>query len=293
MTQAAVASGIVLSRAIVRDIAPPSQAASLIGYITMGMSLVPMLSPMLGGWLDETFGWQSVFLLIFVSGALVLGLVTFDLGETNKAQSSSFAAQVATYPELLRSRHFWGYALGAALASGAYFALLGGGSWVATHLLGMGPTAVGLHFGFISAGYLVGNYLSGRFAVSAGINRMMLSGSVVAACGMALVVIFFAFGIETAGSFFGPTILVGAGNGLLLPSANAGLVSVQPHLAGSASGLGGAMMIGMGAILSVAVGALLGPETGAWPLLCIMSASAILAVVTSVFVMRLPPVLAL
>lgn len=293
MMQAAVAAGFALSRAVVRDMAPPAQAASVIGYITMGMSLVPMLGPMLGGWLDETFGWQSVFVFTFVSGALVLALMVFDLGETNMTPSASFAAQFATYPELLGSQHFWGYALTAAVASGAYYALLGGGSWVATHLLGMGPTAVGLSFGFVSAGYLVGNYLSGRFSVSMGINRMMLVGSLVSACGMIIAILLFAFDIVTAASFFGPTVLVGAGNGLLLPNANAGLVSVQPHLAGSASGLGGAMMIGMGSILSVFVGLMLGPETGAWPLLGTMLATAVLAVITSLRVMRLPPVLAL
>ena len=66
MLQATVASGIALSRAIVRDMVPPDQAASLIGYVTMGMSLMPMVGPMIGGFLDESFGWQSVFVFTFV-----------------------------------------------------------------------------------------------------------------------------------------------------------------------------------------------------------------------------------
>jgi DHA1 family bicyclomycin/chloramphenicol resistance-like MFS transporter len=75
-------------------------------------------------------------------------------------------------------------------------------------------------------------------------------------------------------------LVVGLGNGLTLPSANAGTVSVRPHLAGSASGLGGAMMIGGGAALAAIAGALLGPGTGPWPLLAIMllsSSGAVLA----------------
>ena len=66
LLQATIASGIVLSRAIVRDMVPPDQAASLIGYVTMGMSLMPMVGPMIGGFLDESFGWQSVFVFTLV-----------------------------------------------------------------------------------------------------------------------------------------------------------------------------------------------------------------------------------
>jgi DHA1 family bicyclomycin/chloramphenicol resistance-like MFS transporter len=87
-------------------------------------------------------------------------------------------------------------------------------------------------------------------------------------------------------SFFGSILFVGLGNGLLLPSANAGVVSVRPHLAGSASGLGGALMIGGGAALSVLAGALLGPGTGAWPLYWVMLVSSALGIAATLYVMR-------
>lgn len=287
MLQAVIASGFALSRAIVRDMVRPDEAASLLGYVTMGMSLVPMISPVIGGWLDETFGWQSVFLLMLVFGLGVLALLVLDLGETNLAPSASFAAQFRAYPELLRSRRFWGYASTAALASGAFFSLLGGGPWVATELLAMSPSSLGFHFGFVSAGYLVGNFLSGRYTMRVGLNGMMLSGAIVATAGMLVIAVFFALGVQTPLSFFGPLFLLGAGNGLLLPSANAGIVSVRPHLAGSASGLGGALMIGAGALLSVAAGALLAPGTGAWPLIWIMLLCSALGIGTTLWVMRI------
>lgn len=286
MAQAVIASGIALSRAIVRDMVPAEQAASLLGYVTMGMSLVPMISPMIGGWLDETFGWQAVFVFMFVAAGAVTVLMAFDLGETNDAPSPSFLAQFHAYPELLRAQRFWGYALTSALASGAFFSLLGGGPWVATQMLGMGPSSLGFHFGFVAAGYLVGNFLSGRYATRVGLNGMMLAGGLVATFGMLLALGLFAAGIVTPLSFFGSLAFVGVGNGLLLPSANAGIVSVRPHLAGSASGLGGALMIGCGAALSVIAGHLLGPDTGAWPLLWIMLACSSLGIVTTLWVIR-------
>lgn len=286
MLQAAVASGIALSRAIVRDMVPPDRAASQIGYVTMGMSLAPMVAPMIGGFLDETLGWRAIFVVTFALGAGVLAVIWADLGETNAAPSASFAAQFRSYPELVRSRSFWGYALTSALASGSFFAFLGGGPWVASEVLGMSPADLGFHFGFIALGYMVGNFLSGRYAGEVGLNGMMLVGGIVSAAGIGLALGLFAAGFVTANAFFGSILFVGLGNGLLLPSASAGLVSVRPELAGSASGLGGALMIGGGAALSVLAGALLGPGTGAWPLLWVMLACAVGGILTTLDVIR-------
>lgn len=286
MVGAAVATGIALSRAIVRDMFPPDHAASQIGYVTMGMSLMPMIGPMFGGFLDEALGWQSVFGFTFVVGAAVLALAWFDLGETNMARSSSFAAQFRAYPELFRARRFWGYAMTAAFASGAFFSFLGGGPWVAREVLHMSAASIGLHFGLIAFGYMIGNFLSGRFAAGVGLNRMMLVGGAVSTTGSLLAMLVFGAGLASPLGFFGSMLLVGLGNGLSLPSANAGIVSVRPHLAGSASGLGGALMIGAGAALSVFAGSLLGPDTGAWPLLLLMTASSVLAMTATVDVIR-------
>ena len=286
MLQAPVATGFALSRAIVRDMVSPQQAASMIGYVTMGMALIPMIVPMLGGFLDEVFGWQSIFAFTFVFGLAVTVLLWADLGETNRETSPTFLAQMRAYPALLRSRRFWGFSATAAGASGTFFAFLGGGPWVATHILGMSPSEFGFYFGFVSAGYVVGNFVSGRFAVRLGLAAMMIWGGLIATAGVALALVLLAFGIINPLAFFGAMLFVGVGNGVLLPSANAGIVSVQPHLAGSASGLGGALLIGIGAGLSVLGGALLGPETGAWPLLWVMFASSAFGLVATALVVR-------
>ena len=80
MAQAVIASGMVLSRAIVRDMVADAQAASMIGYVTMGMSLVPMIGPVIGGFLDDLYGWQANFAVLLILGAAVLALVWSDLG---------------------------------------------------------------------------------------------------------------------------------------------------------------------------------------------------------------------
>jgi len=286
MVQATVASGFVLSRAIVRDMVSAEKAASMIGYVTMGMAVVPMIGPMIGGILDELFGWQASFIALFAFGLLVLCVAWLDLGETNTHRSASFSAQVRTYPELLRSRRFWGYTLVASAASGAFFAFLGGGPWVATEVLGMSPGQLGTYFAFIAGGYMVGNFISGMISERMGINPMMLMGACIACAGLVLAICLFLAGLGSPLALFGTTGLVGLGNGMLLPSANAGMVSVRPHLAGSASGLGGAMMIGGGAAISAITGLLMGPETGAYPLLLMMLASSALSILGALYVIK-------
>lgn len=288
MLQTAVVAGLVLSRAIIRDMVPMDEAASMIGYVTMGMTLIPMIGPTLGGLLSDSFGWRSNFVAILIAALAVLLLVHHDLGETNSQKSSSFSAQFRAWPRLLSSPRFWGYTMAGTFTSGAFFAFLGGAPFVGGTLMGLTPSILGLQFMFIAAGYIAGNYLSGRFARRAGIDMMMLVGGVVALVGAAIPILFFVQGMQSYLAFFAPQIVVGFGNGLSLPSTNAGIVSVRPELAGSASGLGGAITMGGGAFLSWLATRILSVETGAMPLLLVMLACCALALIAVVFLRFAP-----
>jgi DHA1 family bicyclomycin/chloramphenicol resistance-like MFS transporter len=245
----------------------------MIAYVTLGMSIVPMLGPVVGGLLDEMFGWKASFGVLLVLGLLVWALTWADLGETTVNRPTSFKAQVREYPALLTSPRFWGYVLTTAFASGTFFAYLGGAPFVGSEIYGLSPSELGLYFGVTGAGYGLGNFLSGRFSVRVGTIRMIVMGNITMAAGLSLQTMAVLTGLGGALGFFAPFLLVGTGNGLLLPNSNAGMLSVRPHLAGTASGLGGAIMIGGGAALSALAGAMLTPETGAWPLIAIMALS--------------------
>ncbi len=286
MAQAVIATGIVLSRAVVRDMVGPDKAASMIGYVTMGMALVPMVGPMIGGVLDELINWQASFVFTGVFGLLVTAIVWLDMGETIEQKSTSFGAQFRAYPGLVTSRRFWGYALVAAFTSGSFFAFLGGGPFVATEVLGMSSSRMGVYFGIIALGYMFGNFISGRYSETMGMNRMMLSGGILSISAMILALSLFGLGFGGAPALFGSMLIVGAGNGMVLPSANAGLVSARPNLAGSASGLGGALMIGGGAGMAALTGALLTPQNGPYVLLTMMLISACFSVAATVYVIR-------
>ena len=286
MCQAVVAVAMVLSRAAVRDMYDQDEAASMIGYVTMGMAVVPMISPMIGGILDELFGWKSNFWALLMLGALTLWLAWADQGETAAKSGKTLKAQFGEYPELLKSPRFWGYSLAAAFCSGAFFAYLGGGPFVGSVVFGMSPFWVGIYFGAPALGYFFGNMCTGLMAKRMGVNKLVLIGTLINLFGISLSLAIFAVGLGTPLSFFGLMTFVGLGNGLVIPNATAGLLSVRPHLAGTASGLGGAIMIGGGAALSALAGAALDETTGAFPLLYIMIATALCAVTSIAMVYR-------
>ncbi|MBT8460418.1 MAG: multidrug effflux MFS transporter [Boseongicola sp.] len=284
MLQGSVAVGLVLSRAIVRDMVPQNEAASMIGYVTMGMSLVPMIAPMIGGALDQLFNWQATFIFLILAGAGIFTLCFLDQGETASGEGKSFAAQVRDYPELLASRRFWGYVFSAAFASGAFFAFLGGAPLVASEVYGLSAFWAGFGFGAPAIGYATGNFVSGRFSTAVGINKMIQTGALITASFMVLALAISLSGYGSALSFFGLCTFVGVGNGLVMPNASAGMLSVRPHLAGTASGLGSAILIGGGAALSAFAGVALSWGSTDIPLLIIMAISACLGYVCILFV---------
>lgn len=284
MLQSTVAAGLVLSRAIVRDMVPQDEAASMIGYVTMGMALVPMVAPMIGGALDQAFGWQSVFWFLTAGGVAVMALCWADQGETSKGGGVSFSQQIKDYPELLTSRRFWGYVLSSAFASGAFFAFLGGGPYVASTEFGLSSFWAGVCFGAPAVGYATGNYISGRFSVRFGINRMIRTGAMIGFFGLLTALLLTLFGFGSALLFFGFCTFVGLGNGLVIPNASAGMLSVRPHLAGTASGLGSAFMIGGGAALSAFAGGVIQGDGASLKLLAIMTTTLFLGFVSVVYV---------
>lgn len=286
LLQTAIATGFAMSRAVVRDMVPQAQAASMIGYVTMGMSIVPMIGPAIGGRLDEAFGWQASFWMLAIGGMILMVIVYFDQGETYTKREGGFAAQVREYPKLLTSQRFWGYCLAAAFSSGSFFAYLGGAPFVGSVVFDMTPAQLGIYFGAPAIGYLLGNGISGRYSVRVGVNRMVLIGALVTVSGMSILLMTSLIGISHPYVFFGFMISIGLGNGILLPNANAGMLSVRPALAGSAAGLGGAFMIGGGAALSVMAGIILGPDTGERPLIYLMLLTTLASTICALWVMQ-------
>ena len=282
--QGMIIAGWTVSLAIVRDMKPANEAAGTIGTISMVMAVAPMIGPLAGGLLDAFFGWRASFVAFTLMGLGLLMLCWADLGETNRARTSGFAAQARAYPELLRSRRFWGYSLCMALSIGAFYAFLAGTPLVATAVFGMSTATLGAAMGSITAGFVFGSFLSSRLARRHALATMIITGRLVACTGLIAGLVLVMAGYVNVVLLFGATLFVGIGNGLTTPSASAGAMSVRPHLAGSASGLFGALSAVVGALMTVITGALVTAETGAIMLLAIMLTASFLALLAALLV---------
>lgn len=266
VVQAASASGMVLSRAVVRDVYPREKAASAMGYMVMGMAIAPMIAPAVGGQLDVWFGWRAPFYALGAFGAAALIAALLSLPETNRYRGIAIRSQIRNYRALAKLPAFWLYAALSGLTSAGFFGYVGGGPAVATEYLDLLPSAYGLYFGSCALGYSLGNFLTGRIAERRGLERMMVDGVLISLLGPALVVVFFTVGFEHPIAFFGPLSLVGFGNGMTLPNAMTAAISLKPDSAGAASGLLGATQIGTGAIASIVAAIIVGQNPHPIPL---------------------------
>jgi len=285
--QAAIVSGFALSRVIIRDTEPAQKAASLMGYLSIAWAIAPMLAPMLGGALDQLYGWRANFWAFLGFGAAVLVLCWLDLGETNKNPSETFTKQFKAFPSLFRSRRFWGYSLCMAFSMGALYAFLAAAPLVATTVFQMSPATLGFYMGSTAAGFILGSFVSGRFAALYPLTTMMVAGRVVACAGLAAGLSLLLAGVVHEVSLFGSCVFLGFGNGVSMPSSNAGAMSVRPELIGSAAGLSGALTGAGGALMSGITGTILNEANAAFVLLGMMLLSSTMALLAALFVLWL------
>jgi len=285
--QAAIVSGFALSRVIIRDTEPAEKAAGLMGYLSIAWAIAPMLAPMLGGALDPLFGWRANFIAFLVFGAAVLALCWLDLGETNKNPSETFTKQFKSFPSLFRSWLFWGYSLCMAFSMGALYAFLAAAPLVATAVLRMSPATLGIYMGSTAAGFILGSFVSGRFAAHYPLTTMIVAGRVVAFAGLTVGLGLLLAGIVHEFSLFGSCVFLGVGNGISMPSSNVGAMSVRPELVGSAAGLSGALTGAGGALMSGITSTVLNEANAAFVLLGMMLVSSIMALLAALFVLCL------
>lgn len=287
MLQAAIAPTYAVSLAVIRDTTGKQQTASRIGYVAMAWAVAPLLGPSFGGLLDEMFGWRASFYFLAAFGVVVFALCWFDLGETNRRPSRSIAEQYRAYPDLLGSARFWAYALCMAFSLGAFYAFLAGAPLVAEAAFHLSPAMVGMFMGSITGGFIFGSFLAGRLSARLGLATTLIAGRVIACVGLLSGLLLYAAGVNHVLALLGPCLFVGVSNGLSMPSANAGALSVRPNLTGSAAGLASAIAVAGGAVMSWLAGAVLTEINARYMLLVVMLVSAVIALVAALWARHL------
>jgi MFS transporter, DHA1 family, multidrug resistance protein len=266
-------TGQTIGRAIIRDLYDRQHAASMIGLVTSVVVLMPMVAPLIGGILDTLFGWEAIFAFTAVLSFAICAWALLDLPETRNLSLAPnlerhFRADLAA---LAASPRFFGYALCAGLGSAPFFSFLGAAPHVVVSMLGRTSAEYGLWFFVPSIGFMAGNFAVSRLTARFGIDALIWWGIALTIAGCLLnVSVYVALPGWEMATIFLPQIVIGFGNGLLLPTSIAGAVSIRPQVAGTASGVTGFVQMGIAAVAAQLGGHVIAHAADALPMLLLM-----------------------
>ena len=241
LCQSSSAAGLVLSRAIIGDFSSKDETVKMLGLLSISMGIAPSLAPLAGGVISDFFGAKGIFLFLSLLGILLLILIVTDLKETHFQRSKDIFAQIKSYPTLLASLDFWLPTITFALSFSIFGIFFIGGPYIAVKVFNLSPTTMGIYLAFPSLGYVLGNILISKIANRVSTKTLMIIGSFVLLLGPLSSLILSHLFFHPL-SFFLPILIMTFGSGIIWPASNAEIVKAVPHLAGSASGLGSAIM---------------------------------------------------
>lgn len=253
------ASGMVISRAIIRDLYSRDRVGGMLSLVIAVMMIAQMLSPLAGGVIETALGWRAIFYAVTAGAIVVAAAITLALPETSR-RSGAPAAQRGGFRTDLRSlfgsRAFIGYVLCQVLASAIIFIFAGGGPYVVVTQMGRSSAEYGAWFASSGFAYLMGNVFCVKFSPRHSLDRLIWFGLSLQIVGALLNLAWGVLGWNQVPSWlFGTHMIIMFGNAAVMANAAAGAISIRPQAAGTASGLMGFTQFGFGSLCS---------QAGAW-----------------------------
>jgi DHA1 family bicyclomycin/chloramphenicol resistance-like MFS transporter len=241
-------AGLVLGRAIVRDSASGADAAKKLSLMNLILMVGPGLSPLLGSALALTAGWRSIFVVLCALGIANLILTWRLLPESSAGRGNDMLTVLRSYGRLLKSRRFLGYAIGGGCATTSFYAFIGAAPFIFVGQLHRPMHEVGYYLTLNIAGAWFGSLTASRLIGKASTGRLMVLGNLLS-CMSAMVFLLAAVsGSLSVPLTVLPILVLTYGAGIASPTALAEALSVNPQVAGSASGLYGFAQMGIGAV---------------------------------------------
>lgn len=274
-------AGMVIARAVVRDLCDPLASARVFSQLMLVMGLAPILAPLAGGWLLEHASWRWIFISLAVLSGLCALAVTLWLPETHRPSAPHIPLRHAgrQYARLLGNRLFVSYALSGGLVMAGMFAYIAGSPYVFIELYGVLPEHFGWVFGANAAGFILAAQINAWLMRYAGpevwLSRIMLLHLTASLVLLAV----SAWQPEQLWSLLVPLFVAIASLGCLLPNASACAMSGQAAHAGSASALLGFIQFAIAGVSSALVGVL--HDGSAWPMALVISSCAAMALLSS------------
>ena len=246
------ATGMVMSRAIIRDLYSRERIGAMISLVIAVMMIAQMLSPLAGGLLEIGFGWRSIFYAITAMSLLVTVGIAAALPETRRAgDGATGGGFLADVNSLFTSRAFIGYVLCQVLASSIIFTFAGGGPYVVVTQMGRSSAEYGAWFATSGFAYLIGNLFCVRFAPRHSLEKLIWFGLALQFSGAMLNLLWGITGLNQAPSWLFIThMLITFANAFAMSNSAAGAISIRPQAAGTASGVMGFLQMGFGSLCS-------------------------------------------
>lgn len=250
-------AGMVVPRAVVRDLHTGPEAARLMALLTLVFSVSPILAPLFGSFLIEWSSWRAVFWAVTVAAALAIVLLATSLEETRSAvqrQGSTVRSALAGYALLLRDGHFIGLVLIGGFGISSFFAYLANSSFVLIDHYGLSPREYSYAFAANAASFIGMSQLTGRLVKRFGM-LPLVRGSVLGYAGfMALALLLNLAGVDAMWPMLA-LLFVGFGFlGLVLPTSSVLALDEHGEIAGTASALMGTLQFMTGAAVMAVVG---------------------------------------
>jgi len=280
------AAGVVLSRAVVRDLRSGNAAAKLFAALMLVNGIAPVLAPTIGGQLLRFTSWRGVFVVLTVVGAGLLAAVLAGLPETHgrdRRRGGGLADTGAAFRVLVTDRRFLGLAVASGCVSGAMFAYISGSSFVLQDVYGLSAQLFGLVFGVNAVGIVACGQLSARLVDRFGPGPLLRVGGYQCLAGAVLLLVAVLTGAGLA-LVLPALFLVVSSVGLVSPNATTLALAEYGRTAGSAAAVLGVLQFVVGGAVAPLVG-IAGTGTGV-PMAAVIAALAAATVVLLATVAR-------
>lgn len=252
-------SALVISRAFVRDSYDHQETARILSLIALVFGVVPVLAPLIGGFVLSFGDWHSIFWLIALFGLVVMVAVCISLPETRSAATAAIARDetaLRAYGALLRNRRLLGYVLAGAFNGASLFTYIGASPDLIIGTYGVSPQDFGWIFGANAIGMVVGSQLNRRLLLRFEADKVLAGATLVQLLWGALMVLAALSGVGGMWGVLAPLFLILSAYGFMAANSTAGALSVDPNRAGTTSGLLGVASFAVGAVATALAGEL-------------------------------------
>ncbi|MGE6369382.1 multidrug effflux MFS transporter [Planococcus kocurii] len=252
----AASGGLVISRAIVRDVSSGPELTRLFALLMVIGNLVPLIAPSIGSGVLLFADWKGIFMLLTTLGIVLLLLSAFRLTESlpsEKRVPSNLKSTFGKFAGILRNRQFTGYALAQGFLIGGVFAYVSGTPFIYQNIYGTSPQMFSVLFGMNGIGLIMGSYAVGRFSYRWSEKKLLETALYTATlAGAVLLAVVFIQGPLWAVVI--PIFFFIMSIGVVGTASFTLAMESQGHVAGSASALLGLLPFILGAATAPLVG---------------------------------------